>query len=96
MQRSPLSRSFLILVGGIFCVSVNGRGPRWEVAVKRIARMTSREREHLLRELEIEHRVVICDATKIKRQMRDLAQQLEAKERRVREIEDGIDVLRGV
>ncbi|AIW02928.1 hypothetical protein PBI_LARENN_33 [Mycobacterium phage Larenn] len=62
--------------------------------MKRIARMTSREREHLIRELEIEHRVAVADAARIRRQMRELSVELEARERRVREIEDGIEVLR--
>ncbi|AZV00828.1 hypothetical protein KIY87_gp67 [Mycobacterium phage Malec] len=64
--------------------------------MKRIARMTPREREHLIRELEIEHRVAVVDVVKIKRQIRQLTEELEAKERRVREIDDGIAVLRGL
>ncbi|WKW87249.1 hypothetical protein SEA_CHARGERPOWER_34 [Mycobacterium phage Chargerpower] len=64
--------------------------------MKSIAAMSPRERERLINELEIEHRVAIVDAAKIKRQMRQLAAELEAKDRRIREIEDGIEVLRGL
>ncbi|QTF81456.1 hypothetical protein SEA_TARSUSIV_32 [Mycobacterium phage TarsusIV] len=64
--------------------------------MKSIAAMTAREREQIIHELEVEHRVAVVDAAKIKRQMRQLTAELEAKEKRLREIEDGIDVLRGL
>ncbi|ASR86141.1 hypothetical protein SEA_BOBSWAGET_35 [Mycobacterium phage BobSwaget] len=63
--------------------------------MKSIAAMSAREREHIIQELEIEHRVAIVAAAKIKREIRRLMAALEAKERRIREIEDGIEVLRG-
>ncbi|QBJ04834.1 hypothetical protein SEA_ELEPHANTOON_33 [Mycobacterium phage Elephantoon] len=56
--------------------------------------MSSREREQILRDLEVEHRVVVVEAAKIKRSIRELQVQLAAKERRVSEIEDGIAILR--
>ncbi|ASW31379.1 hypothetical protein SEA_LOKK_35 [Mycobacterium phage Lokk] len=62
--------------------------------MKSIAAMSAREREHIIQELEIEHRVAIVDAAKIKREIRRLMAALEAKDRRIREIEDGIEVLR--
>ncbi|AVP41880.1 hypothetical protein SEA_JSQUARED_33 [Mycobacterium phage Jsquared] len=64
--------------------------------MKPIADMSPRERELLIHDLEIEHRTAIVDAAKIKRQMRELAAELEAKETRIREVEDGIAVLRGL
>ncbi|QDF18430.1 hypothetical protein SEA_RACHALY_35 [Mycobacterium Phage Rachaly] len=63
--------------------------------MKSIAAMSAREREHIIQELEIEHRVAIVDAAKIKREIRRLMAALEAKDRRIREIEDGISALRG-
>ncbi|AOZ61273.1 hypothetical protein SEA_DARTHPHADER_33 [Mycobacterium phage DarthPhader] len=63
--------------------------------MKSIAAMSPREREGIIQNLELEHRVAVVDAAKIKREMRRLAATLEAKERRIREIEDGISILRG-
>ncbi|QGH78729.1 hypothetical protein SEA_MIKO_35 [Mycobacterium phage Miko] len=63
--------------------------------MKSIAAMSARERERIIQELEIEHRVAIVDAAKIKREIRRLMAALEAKDRRIREIEDGISALRG-
>ncbi|QFG11834.1 hypothetical protein SEA_SEMPERFI_34 [Mycobacterium phage SemperFi] len=64
--------------------------------MKSIAAMSARERERIINELEVEHRVAVVDAAKIKRQMRELTAELEAKEKRLREIDDGIAVLRGL
>lgn len=56
--------------------------------------MSAKERERILRDLEVEHRVVVVEAAKIKRSIRELQGQLQAKERRLREIDDGISILR--
>ncbi|AHJ86485.1 hypothetical protein ST20ES_32 [Mycobacterium phage 20ES] len=64
--------------------------------MKRIATMTSREREALIHDLEIEHRAAIVDAARIRREMRELQTALAAKEQRVQEIESGIAALRGI
>ncbi|QGH78034.1 hypothetical protein SEA_LONEWOLF_33 [Mycobacterium phage LoneWolf] len=62
--------------------------------MQRIGDLSTRERERILRDLEIEHRSAVVDAAKIRRSIRDLQGQLQAKEQRVREIEDGIAILR--
>ncbi|AER48221.1 hypothetical protein BLUE7_36 [Mycobacterium phage Blue7] len=62
--------------------------------MKPIDRMSPREREHLIRELEIEHRQAVAGAARIKREIRSLTDLLQQAERRVRELEDGISVLR--
>ncbi|QNJ56982.1 hypothetical protein SEA_BENGIVUITTON_33 [Mycobacterium phage BengiVuitton] len=59
-----------------------------------LERMSARRREELIHELEVEHRVAVVDAAKLKREIRGLTAALEAKEQRIREIEDGIAVLR--
>ncbi|QGJ88786.1 hypothetical protein SEA_YECEY3_34 [Mycobacterium phage Yecey3] len=60
----------------------------------KIATLSRRERDEIARNLEIEHRVAIVDAAKIKRERNRLTSELEAKERRIREIEDGLSILR--
>ncbi|AHG24253.1 hypothetical protein KIY80_gp32 [Mycobacterium phage Benvolio] len=62
--------------------------------MKAIDQMTPREREHIIHDLEVEHRVAVVEAAKIKREMRQLAAALESKERRIQEIETGIALLR--
>lgn len=62
--------------------------------MKLVANLTYRERNHLISELEIEHRVEIVAAAKIQRQIRELSKALEARHERIREIEDGINLLR--
>ncbi|QGJ90243.1 hypothetical protein PBI_SHEAKEIRA_33 [Mycobacterium phage SheaKeira] len=62
--------------------------------VKTISQMTHRERESLLRDLEVEHRVAIVEAAKIKRERNRLNAELAAKEQRIQQIEDGIGILR--
>ncbi|AFV51158.1 hypothetical protein First_0032 [Mycobacterium phage First] len=64
--------------------------------MKRIANMTEREREALVHELEVEHRVAVVDAARIKRELRELQTALAAKEQRAAEIESGIAALRGL
>ncbi|AOQ28050.1 hypothetical protein SEA_JORDENNIS_36 [Mycobacterium phage Jordennis] len=63
--------------------------------MKPIDRMSPREREHLIRELEIEHRQAVGEAARVKREIRSLTAQLEQADRRVRELESGIAALRG-
>lgn len=57
--------------------------------------MTARERDALVRELEVEHRTAVADAARMKRDMRQMAADLEAKEKHIREVADGISILRG-
>lgn len=62
--------------------------------MKQITAMTPRERERILRDLEVEHRVAVVEAAKIRREIRRLQEALDAKERRIVEIVDGISILR--
>ncbi|UJD20872.1 hypothetical protein SEA_ZIMMER_34 [Mycobacterium phage Zimmer] len=62
--------------------------------MKAIDSMTQRERQGIIQTLELEHRVAITEAARIKRTMRQLAAELESKERRIGEIETGIALLR--
>ncbi|ASR86487.1 hypothetical protein SEA_CHANGELING_35 [Mycobacterium phage Changeling] len=64
------------------------------MAMKLIANMTPREREALIHDLEVEHRVEIVAAAKAKRTMREAAAELASHERRITEIETGIALLR--
>ncbi|AVR76802.1 hypothetical protein KIY83_gp32 [Mycobacterium phage Fameo] len=63
--------------------------------IMNLEKLTPRRREDLIRELEIEHRVAVVEAAKISREIRELQAALAAKERRIREIDDGIEILRG-
>ncbi|QJD50236.1 hypothetical protein SEA_IWOKEUPLIKEDIS_33 [Mycobacterium phage Iwokeuplikedis] len=60
-----------------------------------LEKLTPRRREELIRELEVEHRVAVVEAAKINREIRELQAALAAKEQRIREIDDGIEILRG-
>ncbi|ASZ72823.1 hypothetical protein SEA_DRAKE55_34 [Mycobacterium phage Drake55] len=60
-----------------------------------LEKLTPRRRDDLIRDLEVEHRVAVVEAAKINRQIRELQAALAAKEQRIREIDDGIDILRG-
>ncbi|ADB93729.1 hypothetical protein REDROCK_36 [Mycobacterium phage RedRock] len=62
--------------------------------MKRIDSMSSREREAIIHDLEIEHRAAIVAAAKTKREIRSLVASLESQENRIREIETGIALLR--
>ncbi|QFG11546.1 hypothetical protein PBI_BOGOSYJAY_33 [Mycobacterium phage BogosyJay] len=64
------------------------------VKLKPIGQMTDREKQALIRELEIEHRVAIVEAAKVKRERNRLNAELESREERIREIETGIALLR--
>ncbi|UJD20962.1 hypothetical protein SEA_HARRYHOUDINI_34 [Mycobacterium phage HarryHoudini] len=60
-----------------------------------LEKLTPRRRDELIRDLEVEHRVAVVEAAKINRQIRELQAALAAKEQRIREIDDGIEILRG-
>ncbi|QBP31056.1 hypothetical protein SEA_REFUGE_36 [Mycobacterium phage Refuge] len=63
--------------------------------MNKINSLSPRERQEILQNLELEHRVAVVEAAKLKREMRRIVAALEVKERRIREIEDGISILRG-
>ncbi|BBC43852.1 hypothetical protein [Mycobacterium phage GS4E] len=56
--------------------------------------LSPRRRQELIHDLEVEHRVAVVDAAKLKRDIRECQAALEAKLQRISEIEDGISILR--
>ena len=56
--------------------------------------MSQKEKNSLIRELEVTHRVLVADSAKIKRTMRDLARQLESREQQISDAEQSIVALR--
>lgn len=61
--------------------------------VKDLRKMSRREKDGYISQLNMTKRAVAAEITSIKQEMRDLEKQLEAKERRMREIDHSISEL---